>query len=267
MGTGRVARTAVGLFDAVFRPSRFVVAPNAASRTSIRAGIRRIWALLVVFFTNVVLYATPLTLSGYGVAVETGTPTWFVPIARATLGDPDTTWWLLTGIVQNSAFLTALSAVTLLTYHLALVATRSSKGFLLTLHTVVYSVSAYLAGIFTVLVFLSGASAYETARALIVDLQIRFISVLYDLFGIPASRRVFTVGEPVSTAGLTSGETAVLAVLIALVLYFVYSMYLGARLNHGARVTSAVLAVLAVGLSPAVYVALLLVYSTGGLSL
>ncbi|MFD1597681.1 hypothetical protein ACFSBX_01725 [Halobellus rarus] len=267
MATGRIGRAAVGLFDAVFRPSRFVMASNAASRTSVRRGLSQLRSLLVVFLTNVVLYATPLTLSGYGVAVETEAPSWFVPIAQRTLGNPDTAWWLFAGIAQNSVFLIALSAVTLLTYHAALVVTRSSKGFLLTVHTVVYSVSAYLAGIFTVLVFLSQAQAYGTARALVIDLQVRFISVFYDLFGVPESRRVFSVGEAVPMAQLNSGETAVLALLVALVLYFVYSMYLGARLNHGAGVGSAVLSLLAVGLSPAVYVAILLVYSTGGVTL
>jgi hypothetical protein len=267
MGTGRVGRTAVGLFDAVFRPSRFVQASNVAGGTLSWNSLSRLKSLLVVFLANVVLYATPLTLSGYGVAVETRAPSWFVPIANTTLGDPVTAWRLFAGIAQNSAFLIALSAVTLLTYHLALVATRSSEGLLLTVHTVVYSVSAYLAGIFTVLVFLSRAPGFETARSLVVDLQVQFITVFYDLFSVPESRRVFSVDEPVSLVQLTSNETAVLAVLVALVLYFVYSMYLGARLNHGAGVTSAALSLLAVGLSPGVYVAILLVYSTGGITL
>lgn len=264
MGTGRVTRAATGLFDAVFRPSRFVRAPNAASRTSVRSAFRRIRALSVVFLVNVVVYATPLTLSGFGVAVETDAPAWFVPIAGATLGRPDAAWWLLAGIAQNSAFLTALSALTLLTYHVALVVTRSSKGFLLTLHTVVYSVSAYLAGIFTVLIFLSRAPAFATARELVLNVQVRFISVMYDSFGVPPSQRVFTLGDPVTASQLSSNETAILAVLGVLVLYFAYSMYLGARLNHGAGVTSATLSLLAVGLSPVLYVAALLVYSIGG---
>ncbi|RLM90107.1 hypothetical protein D3D02_04820 [Halobellus sp. Atlit-38R] len=242
-------------------------ASNVAGGALSWNSLSRLKSLLVVFLANVVLYATPLTLSGYGVAVETRAPSWFVPIANATLGDPVTAWRLFAGIAQNSAFLIALSAVTLLTYHLALVVTRSSEGLLLTVHTVVYSVSAYLAGIFTVLVFLSRAPGFETARSLVVDLQVQFIAVFYDLFSVPESRRVFSVDEPVSLVQLTSNETAILAVLIALVLYFVYSMYLGARLNHGAGVTSAALSLLAVGLSPAVYVAILLVYSIGGVTL
>ena len=263
MATGRAGRAVIGLFDAVFRPSQFVRAPNATSSTSLRGSLGRVSSLSVVFVTNIVLYATPLTLSGFGVAVETGAPAWFVPVA-AVLGNPDAAWWLFAGIARNSAFLTVISAATLLTYHAALVVTRSSEGFLLTLHTVVYSVSAYLAGIFTVLVFLSRAEAFATARDLVVNLQVRFISVLYDLFEVPPSQRVFTLGDPVSTSGLSGDETTVLAVLAVLVLYFGYSMYLGARLNHGAGVTSAVLSLLAVGLSPALYVAALLVYSTGG---
>jgi len=263
MATGRAGRAVIGLFDAVFRPSQFVRAPNATSSTSFRGSLGRVSSLSVVFVTNIVLYATPLTLSGFGVAVETGAPAWFVPVA-AVLGNPDAAWWLFAGIARNSAFLTVISAATLLTYHAALVVTRSSEGFLLTLHTVVYSVSAYLAGIFTVLVFLSRAGPFATARDLVINLQVRFISVMYDAFGVPPSQRVFTLGEPVPASQLSSNETTILAVLGVLVLYFAYSMYLGARLNHGAGVTSAALSLLAVGLSPVLYVAALLVYSTGG---
>ncbi|GGJ11718.1 hypothetical protein GCM10008995_22020 [Halobellus salinus] len=267
MPTGRATRAITGLFDAVFRPSRFVRAPNAATRTSIRSTLRRLRGLSVVFVVNVVLYATPLTLSGFGVAVESDAPAWFVPIGRSVLGNPDTAWWLLAGIAQNSVFITAISGLTLLTYHAALIVTRSSEGFLLTLHTVVYSVSAYLAGIFTVLVFLSRAGPFATARELVINVQVRFIAVMYDVFGVPPSQRVFTLGDPVPASRLSPSETTILAVLGVLVLYFAYSMYLGARLNHGAGVTSAALSLLAVGLSPVLYVAALLVYSTGGLML
>jgi hypothetical protein len=258
------SRTVFGLFDAVFRPSRFVRAPSATGRASIRGALGRIRSLSLVFLVNVLLYATPLTLSGLGVAVETDAPGWFAPIASRTLGNPDAAWWLLAGIAQNSAFLAALSGIVLVTYHLALVVTRSSDGFLLTLHTVVYSVSAYLAAIFTLLVFLTRAEALATARDLVVNLQIRFITVIYDAFDVPQSNRVFTLDAPVSIAQLSSNETLVLAGLAALVLYFAYSMYLGARLNHGAGVVSAVLSLIAVGLSPVLYVSALILFSIGG---
>lgn len=267
MVLGKVSQTVLGLFDAVFRPSRFVRAPSAAGRTSLWGAFGQVRSLSVVFLINVLLYATPLTLSGFGVAVESDAPAWFGPIATPVLGNPDAAWWLVGGIAQNSAFLTALSAIVLVTYHLALVVTRSSQGFLLTLHTVIYSVSAYLAGIFTVLVFLSRAEAFATARELVLNLQIRFISIIYDFFGIPPSRRVFTLEGSVPMSRLSSTETAVLAALAALVLYFSYSMYLGARLNHNAPVTSAALSLLAVGLSPVLYVSALIVFSTGGLPL
>lgn len=107
------------MFDAVFRPSQFVRAPNAASRTSLRSRLGRIRSLSVVFLINVVLYATPLTLSGFGVAIETDAPAWFTPIATRVLGNPDAAWWLLAGIAQNSAFLTVISAATLFTGSMA----------------------------------------------------------------------------------------------------------------------------------------------------
>lgn len=267
MAAGQATQMIVGFFDAVFRPSKFVAAPNATGHRSLRASFGQLYSLLVMFVANVALYAGPLTLAGYGITATGPAPEWFVPVARVILGDPGTAWRLSLGFVQNSAFLAGLSGVTLLTYHGVVVLTFSSRGFIFTLHTIVYSTSAYLAGIFSMLVLLSETSAFATAQTLVVNIQIRFITIFYDLFAIPQTQRVFQPGAPVSTAELTSNETFVLAVLALLVLYFVYSLYLGTRLNHHTGPVNAVVSVIGVLLSPAVYVAALIVYSTGGIPL
>lgn len=262
MVAGRPSRAVVGFFDAVFRPSRFVRAPNATGGDS--GTFRRILSLLGVYVINVLLYAIPLTLSGLGVAAESDPPAWFIPIVARVLGDPDAAWWLFAGIGQNSVFLTLLSGLTLVTYHAALIVTRSSQGFMLTLYTVVYSVSAYLAGIFTILVFLTRAEALSTARDLVINLQLWFATEVYDTIGVPSSRRALPSGEPVQISRLSNNEAIVLAVLGMLLLYFAYSLYLGALLNHDAGATSAALSLLAVGLSPVVYVIIISLTSTGG---
>lgn len=264
MATGWFGSAVKRLFDAVARPSRFVAAPGRSARSDLRHGLRQTLSLVAVLVANLALYAGPLTLAGYGTTATGPAPQWFRPLASAALGDPAAAWQLANGFVQNSVFLLGLSAVTLVTYHGTLVMTFTSRGFLLTLHTVVYSVSAYLAGIFTVLVYLSEQPGLATARELVVEIQVRFIGVFYDFFGIPASERVFRSSGSLSTANLGSQETFVLAVLALLALYFAYSLYLGTRLNHGAGSLRAVVSVFGVALAPAVYVGVLLLYSTGG---
>jgi hypothetical protein len=112
-------------------------------------------------------------------------------------------------------------------------------------------------------VFLTRADAFTTAQRLVIDVQVAFLSLLYDAFQVPASQRRYSVGDPASTAQLSGNETLALAVLVALLLYFTYSMYLGARLNHQAGVTSAAVSLLAVGLSPLLYATALIVFPGG----
>lgn len=264
MVTGRLGSGLRRLFDAVTHPSRFVAAPGRSARSDLQSGLRQTLSLVTVLVVNLALYAGPLTLAGYGTTSVGPAPSWFRSPATAVLGDPAAAWQLANGFAQNSVFLLGLSTVTLVTYHGTLVVTFTSRGFLLTLHTVVYSVSAYLAGIFTVLVYLSEQPGLETARQLVVEIQVRFIGLFYDAFGIPASERVFQSSGTLSTADLGSQETFVLAVLALLALYFAYSLYLGTRLNHGAGYLRAVVSVFGVALAPAVYVGVLLLYSTGG---
>lgn len=56
-----------------------------------------------------------------------------------------------------------------------------------------------------------------------------------------------------------------LAVLALLVCYYLYSLYLGARLNHRMTRTSGVVVIVAVGLSPALYVLGSLIITLAGL--
>lgn len=261
MGREYVKGVVFGLLDAVFRPGAFVSADRSAAG-SVRNQIRQSAVLIVVYLANLLLYAGPLTLSGFGVSQTAAAPRAFAAIV-APFADPATAWALTGGLIQNSAFITVLSGLTLVTYHGALLGTFSSRGFVLTLHTVVYSVSAYLAGIFTILVLISQQAQYAAARDLVIELQVRFITVFYEAFGVPASQRLFTPGETIPVSALTGPDVTVLSILGVLVLYFTYSLYLGTRINHAGSRFSAVFALAGVVASPAIYITGLIVWSTG----
>jgi len=261
MGREYVKGVVFGLLDSVFRPGEFVSADRSAAG-SIASQVRQSGVLVVVYLVNLVLYAGPLTLSGAGVQETTRAPQAFAAVV-GPFADPATAWALTGGLVQNSAFITAASALTFVTYHGVLLGTFSSRGFVLTLHTVVYSVSAYLAGIFTVVILISQQAQYAASRELLIELQIRFITVFYEAFGVPASQRLFTPGETLPVSALTGPDVTVLSVLGVLVLYFTYSLYLGTRINHAGSRFSAVFALVGVVASPAIYITGLIVWSTG----
>ena len=261
MSRGWVGGVVAGLFDAVFRPSEFVTASSAGGAGGLRS-LRRSASLSLVYAVNLVLYAGPLTLAGFGVDVSAAPPAWFRRTALAALGDTATIWQLGLGFAQNCAFLLVASVLTLVTCHAGVVLTRNSAGPLRTLHTVVYSTSAYLAGIFTVVWYLSTNGTVVVARDFVVAAQAAFIYYFIDLFdaglGLPGGRPA-----AVPAAELSHRGTLALALLALMALYYLYSLYLGTRINHGATRTSGLLVVAFVVCSPALYVVGLILVYTG----
>lgn len=262
MASGYAAGIARGLFDAILRPDRFV-----RSRTDEYAG-GWIWLgyesvrLGVVYLLNLALYAIPLTLAGIGVQSTATPPSWFRDVVGAIVS-PTTTWQFLVALLQNSAFLTIAAVLTFLTYHAAVLLTLSSRGVLQTAHTVTYSTSAYLAGMFSLVWYLSQSSATETAAAFVVALQKAFVYYFIDRLG---SDLALPTGRPTHVElGTVSLEgQIVLTALVVCVLYYLYSMYLGARLNHGVSRFTGLIVVLAVTASPAIYVVgTILAYALG----
>lgn len=264
MAYGWVTGAIVGLFNAIFRPSRFV-----AGRTTAQSGnrlyvLRKLGYLLVVYLTNLALYATPLTLTGFGVDQTATPPEWFARSAVASFGEPVALWRFLTGFTQNSAFLFVATVLTLVTFHTGVVLSRNSKGLLRTVHTVVYSTSAYLAGIFTIVWYLSTNEAVATTRELVIAAQASFIYFFIDLMGsdlgLPGGRP-----DPVALSDLSGDGTLLLALLVIMGFYYLFSLYLGTRINHHTSRFIGLLVVGFVALSPAVYVVGLVVASSGGL--
>jgi hypothetical protein len=255
--------TIVGLFNAVFRPSVFVSGRAAAGERTRLFVLRRVASLAVVYVVNLALYATPLTLTGFGVNQEATPPAWFAESAVASFGNPAAVWRFLTGFAQNSAFLLVATVLTLVTFHASVVLARSSKGILQTVYTVVYSTSAYLAGIFTVVWYLSTNEGVTAARELVIAAQKAFIYYFIDLtgssLGLPGGRP-----DAVDPGALSSDGTTIIALLAVMGLYYLYSLYLGTRINHRAGRFTGVLVVSFVAASPAIYVLGLIAVSAGG---
>jgi hypothetical protein len=264
MVTGTLGSLARGIFDALVRPREFVAAQTSAYARSRTQTLRQTLSLVTVYIVNLVTYAGPLTIAGFGVPAEGGTPPDAFAAVSALLGDPTVLWRFTLGFVQNSSYITVLAAVTLVTYHLGVVVTRNSAGFVQSLHTVVYSTSAYLAGMFTVVWYLTTTDGLAAARDFVLNVQRAAIYAVIDLvgtdFGLPGGRPDGVVPEALSQNG-----TVLLAVLALLVCYYLYSLYLGARLNHRMTRTSGVVVIVAVGLSPALYVLGSLIITLAGL--
>ena len=261
---GNVAvRTARGTFNAVFRPEEFVVTHAEAADRSWLATGRTILRLVWVYVANLLLYAVPLTLGGIGVSSTATSPAWFQSLWLPGVSDPTAFWQFLVALANNCLFLLALTALVLGTYHLGVLVTLNSAGVVKTVHTVVYSTSAYLAVMFSVTWYLAQSSAVTVADDLLVWIQKRFFYFFIDLLGagleLPGGRP-----EPVTVSGLTLEGQLALAVLVLSALYLLYSLYLGARLNHGTSRSSALLVVITVSAAPAVYAIGTILVNTAG---
>jgi hypothetical protein len=242
------------LFDAVVRPARFVeadVADGGGSRTGRLLAAGR---LLAVFAVNLFLYAVPITLAGFGSTLPVGGPPPVVAALAAAGGlAPADLWTFLQRFVQNTLFLSLGAALTFVAFHGSVRLTRSSAGVLPSLHTVVYSTSAYLAGAFSVVWYVATAPAIVVVDAFVLGVQKRFVYAIVDATGtgleLPSGRP-----DAVDLAGATPTGRVALAVLVVTAGYFLYSLYLGSRTNHGASRLTAATTVLTVGLAPVAFV-------------
>ena len=255
-----------GVFDALVRPRQFVAAQTSAYSQTGTQTLRQIVGLGIVYVVNLVTYAGPLTIAGFGVPTEAGDPPGLVAAVGVVGGDPATLWRFTLGFLQNSSYITALAVVTLVTYHLGVLVTRNSAGFAQSLHTVVYSTSAYLAGMFTVVWYLTTTDGLAAARDFVLNIQRAAIYAVIDLLGadmgLPGGRP-----EQVVTGEFSQTGAVLVAVLAILVCYYLYSLYLGARLNHRVSRASGVLVIVAVALAPVIYVVASIVSSLLGVAL
>lgn len=247
------ARIARGVVAAVVAPSWLVKTDRPGFSGSRTENLERLARLSAVWFANLVAYAIPLTLAGIGFTGTTDAPR-FVAAVVSPLGiHAGPAWRLLVGTAQNSAFLTVATVVVFVTFHASVWAVERSRGYLQSLYTVVYATSVYLVGIFTLVLFASTSQRVTTAEGFLRGFQLLFVETTLTLFGLD-----LTAGEPDPNAmvldGLSPGGELLLSGLVILSLYFLYSMYLGARLNHGLDRPQSLLVVGGVLFAPVLYV-------------
>lgn len=244
----------IDLLDAVFRPSRYVEARTSTYSISWISQFNQIVGLVSVYMVNLAMYAIPLTLAGFGIQTIGDPPSFFVDAVGDSVASAELIWQFTAAFFQNSAYITAAVLVTLLTYHIGVVLTFNSRGFLQSLHTVVYSSSVYLAGLFSAVWYLTTNPGVEQARNVVRDAQLMFVYSIIDLMGVDLR---LPIDRPeVIVVGNFSNQGKVLLALIAILLgYYFYSLYLGSRVNHQMGRTNAVIVLLAVAMSPVLYVA------------
>lgn len=259
-GVGSLAR---GVFDALLRPQRFVELQTSTYESERLRALSQVASLVLVYVVNLVAYAVPLTLAGIGVQSSAQAPSGYAALVGGIGLDPTGTWQLLVAFVQNSLYITVATVVTLVTFHVGVVLARDSRGVVQSMHTVVYTTSAYLVAVFTGVWYLTNQAGVDGARELVLNLQAAFVYAVIDLIGADLSLPVGRPDSLVATSLSTTGQV-VLALLVVAVLYYLFSLYLGARVNHLASRRNAALAVLAVALAPVVYVAgSVLAYTVG----
>ncbi|WP_439025732.1 hypothetical protein [Haloarchaeobius sp. DT45] len=251
------------LYHAVFRPSDFVQA-RTSSYTQSRVGtVVEANRLVVVYIANLLLYAIPLTLAGVGVQKSQPAPEWFANSVFAAFAEPTPLWQFWTALIENCSFITVALIITLINYHAAVALLLSSRGILQTMHTVVYTTSMYLAIIFSLVMHLSTSPTIQVADDLVINVQKAFFYFFIDTLG---SNLELPQGRPeqILLTNVTQEGQLVIAGLVLSLLYYLYSLYLGARLNHGTSRVTALLVIGAVGAAPALYVVGIILANTYG---
>lgn len=245
-------RTVRGLFEAVVTPSRFVALQRGGVDRSAPVLSSQTVRLLGVLLLNVALYAGPLTLAGIGFTTQGSAPGWFTGLVAPLTASPTPVWQFLVGTVQNSVFLVVATGLALVTFHTSVVLTARSRGFVPSLQTVVYTTSVYLAGIFTIVSYMSTTDQVAGAEELTLNLQAAFIRRTLDLVGF-APPAFVPEDTTLTLEGVGPTGELLLAALLLLAVYFLYSMYLGARINHRLDRARSALVVGSVLASPVLY--------------
>lgn len=239
---------------AVFDPAR-IVSGSVTEFDRTRWGqFKRAIQLSLFYLVNLVLYAVPLTLAGFGQVGDPGESPAIVESVAAGIGiGPELLWSYVMAFVQNCSYLFLFSILTFVMFHLAVWVTRSSNGYLQSINTVVYSTGIYLAAIFSVTWYITMAESIVVAEEWLIWLQAEFVYTIIDAVG---SDLELATGrpEPVSLADATRAGVSTLALLFVSIAYYLYSLYLGAQINHDADRTTALLTVVLVVVSPALFV-------------
>ena len=239
---------------AFVNPRSYIGAQSSVYEQGFTMRIRKAVRLIALYVFGIGLYALPLTYAGIGMTDAVGDPHPVAASLADSLGwDAGELWLFLTAFAENSVFLVAGSVLVFLVLHAAVVLLWASNGMLQTVHTVVYATGVYLAAIYSLVWALSIVDGVEVAEGVVLAVQSRFITGVVDLVGADLQLLGATTALP-ETSDLTSTGVLLLVALACACIYFLYSMYLGVRINHGGSRLTAVGAVAVVLASPVLYV-------------
>lgn len=245
-----------GLFrwpiDVLLRPEALVAARSDEETTGVLAAIATSVKVSIVYFANLLLYALPLTYAGIGTGEASTAPEGIRSLVGPFVTDPDAFWQFSVALVRNSSFLFVATILTFGTFHLGVVLTRSSDGIVRSLRTVSYSTGIYLATMFTVVWYAATAPSVRVADDLLVSLQASFFYFFIDRSGanldLPGGRP-----DSVDPGLMTTVDQLLLTALLLSAVYYLYVLYVGARVSHRCTRFEALVAVAFVTVSPALY--------------
>lgn len=242
------------------RPERLVSGRTFSETRRLTTQLLEASWIVLFLFGNLVLYAAPLTLAGYGVGGGISAPAAFVNTFDPVLNDPAGVWEFLVALSRNSAFLLVATLLTFFTFHVGVILSRSSHGILQSLRAVAYSTGVYLAVMFSLVWYVSTAPGIAVADDILIAVQAEFFYYFIDLLnvglGLPGGRP-----SGIPTEGLKNLGLMILALLIVSAVYFLYVLYVAARVGHNANRIEAMIATGFVLVSPALYVIGIILYS------
>lgn len=227
----------------IFRPERLVSVGGSGIKHGRLQIIINSAQLMAVYSVNLILYAAPLTLAGYGVNQSVTTISGF-----------------FTALATNSAFLIAGTVLTLVTFHVGIVLSGASNGIVRSLRVVTYSTGVYLALGYTLVWYIATTPATSVAADILIELQTSVFSYFIDWFGVALQVPGEQLGSP-SLAELTMVGRISLLLLFLSGLYYLYVLYAGSRIGHDANRIQAIIATGVVLMSPVMYVIGTIVFS------
>lgn len=246
--------------DVLFRPEQLVYSQDVMGTHSLRLQLAAGAKLLLFLAINLVLYALPLTIAGHGVEESGTAPAAFVTVTSIFVDNPTDVWEFSIALANNSAFLIVAALLIFATFHIGVILSWTSHGILQSLRVVTYSISIYLALIFSLVWYLSLSPRVEVADEFLISLQTKFFYYFIDLFQVNLE---LPGGRPatVQISTLTTLGSAILVLIMITTIYFLYVLYIGARVNHDASKTEAFTSIIFVIIAPALYATGVIIFS------
>lgn len=239
---------------AFISPGTYIGGQSSVYERGVRARAWKAIRLIGLYIIGIVLYSLPLTYAGIGAsATETDPHPVVTDAATAVDWEPVELWTFLNAFVENSVFLIAGSVLVFGVVHAAVVLLRTSNGPLQTVHTVVYATGVYLAAIYSIVWALSIVDSVEVADQIVLGVQSAFVNWVVGLTGAELELLGGTTAIP-DVAAVTPTGRLLLVGLVVSILYFLYSIYMGVRINHDGSRSVGFGAVVFVIASPAFYV-------------